>query len=154
MSDSEEMHSVRKIEKPFGVYVLTIFDFVAIGLVPLIAIVLVRDQPELDIPFLSFVLPLPAMVASIWAMTGDNFGRWLLLVFVTVTSILMIAGNLNSLAAGVLAGVDAIRAVGTIVRGVFWIAINWWYFNRGETVAYYKRHERRDTAYRAEQKGV
>jgi hypothetical protein len=44
--------------------------------------------------------------------------------------------------------------VGTIVRGVFWIAINWWYFNRGETVAYYKRHERRGTAHRAKQEGV
>jgi hypothetical protein len=149
MSDSQEKQIGRKTEKPFGVYMLTISDFVAFGLVPLIAVVMVKDQPEVDIPFLSFVLPLPAMVVSIWAMTGDNFGRWLLLVFVTVTSTLMIVGNLNSVAAGLLTGLDALRAVGVIVRGVFWIAINWWYFNRVETVAYYKRHEPREIVHRA-----
>jgi len=145
MTNSAETRNGRKVAKPLGVYIITVSDFVAVGVVPLVAIMLLKGNPDVDIPFLSFLLPIPAMVASVWAMAGDNLGRLLLLGLVTVSSLLMITNSLGLLAGGVVTGPSAIRVGGAIVRGLFWIGINWWYFNREATVAYYKRHKLRDT---------
>ena len=131
----------REIEKPLGIYIITVFDFITFGVVPLIGIVLLWGNAEVHMTFVSFLLPFPAMIASVWAMTGDNIGRWLLLGFVTVASLLTITNSLNLLAGGLVQGETAISAVAAVTRGLFWIGINWWYFNRQGTAAYYNRHK-------------
>ena len=144
MSSSAETHRSRKVERPFGVYVITAFDFIALGLVQLIGIIMLNRMSEEEIPLANFVLGVSlavlAMAASVWALAGDNIGRWLLLVLVTVSSLLLITQSVILMASGVATGRYAITAAGAIVRGLFWIGINWWYFNRKETVAYYKRN--------------
>lgn len=143
MTSSVESHIRRKVERPFGVYLITAFDFIAVGVVPLIGIVLLNRMSEEEIPLANFVLGVSlavlAMAASVWALVGDNIGRWLLLALVTISSLLLITNSLILMAGGVATGRYAITAVGAIIRGLFWIGINWWYFNRKRTVAYYKR---------------
>jgi heme/copper-type cytochrome/quinol oxidase subunit 4 len=60
------------IKKPVGVYIITIFDFIAVGLVQLIAIIWLNRQTEVELPFASFILRVSlavlAMAASIWAL--------------------------------------------------------------------------------------
>jgi hypothetical protein len=144
MSSHVESHIRRKVERPFGVYLITAFDFIAVGLVPLISTVLLNRMSEEEIPLAAFVLSVSlavfAMAASVWALAGDNIGRWLLLMLVTISSLLLITNSLILMAGGVATGRYALMAVGAIIRGLFWVGINWWYFNRNRTVAYYKRN--------------
>ena len=133
----------RRIARPIGLYIITVFDFVAVGLVPLFAVVWVARSTEVELPFaailISVGLAVMVMAASIWAWVGDNAGRWLLLILVTISSLLLILNNVLLISGGVTFGSTAIPNVGWIVRATFWIGINWWYFNRRHVVAYFKR---------------
>src|SRR6267142_3378554 len=87
----------RRIAKPIGPYIITVFDFVAVGLVPLLSVVVVARRSDVDLPFVavlvSVALSILVMAASVWAWVGDNAGRWLLLVLVSVSSLLLILNN-------------------------------------------------------------
>ncbi len=52
-------------------------------------------------------------------------------VLMIVNSAILLSGSAAAVSQGGLTG--------NIVRGVFWIAANWWYFNRTSVVDYYKR---------------
>ena len=144
-----EVPTKRRIAKPIGLYIISVFDFIAVGLVPLLAVVWVARSSETELPFaavlISVGLAVLVMAASFWAWFGDNAGRWLLLVLVTVSSLLLILNNLLLISGGETSGATAIPNVGWIVRATFWIGINWWYFNRRHVVAYFKQpdHEPR-----------
>ena len=133
----------RRVMKPLGLYIITALDFFAVGLLPLITIVWVARSSEGDVSFigvlLSVGLAMSTMAASVWAFVGDNAGRYLLLVLVTLTSLLIIGNSLLSLRSED-AGVSEIRSIGWVVRATFWIGINWWYFNRAHVVTYFKRN--------------
>jgi hypothetical protein len=140
MSDTAETLPDREIEKPLGVYVMTAIDFLGFGLVPLIAAFFVIFSPDIYLPSediaVAIIVAVMGIVSSIWAMTGDNFGRWLLLVVITVGTLLIVINTLSLMAAGEMTRSYAVVAF----RRVLWTGINWWYFNRKETAAYYKRH--------------
>jgi hypothetical protein len=132
----------RKKEKPIGVHILTAFDFIAIGLIPAIATLWVGFGIEIEISLawfaISLGLALLTMGAAVWAWTGDNPGRLLLLALVTVSSALIIFNNISILSADNVEGAGTIRSVINILHGLFRIAINWWYFNLKKTIDYYK----------------
>jgi hypothetical protein len=66
----------RRIEKPGGVYLMTAYDFIAMGLIPFISMIFTLSHPNLGYGFVevfvSLVLCLAVMGASVWALTGDN----------------------------------------------------------------------------------
>ena len=132
----------RRIAKPIGLYIITVFDFIAVGLVPLLSVIVVARSPDVDLPFFAILISVGlgvlVMAACVWAWVGDNAGRWLLLVLVSISSLLLILNN--ALLISDDSGIHAISNVGWIVRATFWIAINWWYFNRRHVVAYFKQN--------------
>lgn len=134
----------RRIAKPIGLYIIAVFDFIAVGLVPLLSVVLFARHADVDLPFaevlISVGLPILVMAACIWAWVGDNAGRWLLLVLVTITSLLLILNNVLLMSGYDDSDSNGTRNVGWIVRASFWIGINWWYFNRRHVVAYFKQN--------------
>lgn len=140
-----QVQTKRRIAKPLGLYIITIFDFIAVGLIPLLMIVLVLRSADLELPFwavlLSVAIPVFVMAASVWAAFGDNTGRWLLLAFVTLMSLLLIINNLILFSTGEVPRQQTLRAAGIIIRAAFWIAVNWWYFNRAHVVAYFKQNK-------------
>jgi hypothetical protein len=79
------------------------------------------------------------MSMSVWACVGDNIARWLLLSAVTLTAGTWIINAVFILSNFELSGSERPRVIGFISRGVISLALNWWYFNRESTVAYYKR---------------
>ena len=79
------------------------------------------------------------MGASVWACVGDNIGRWLLLSAVTLTAVMWIVNAVFILSNMELSGSERPSVIGFISRGVISLVLNWWYFNRKTTVAYYKR---------------
>jgi hypothetical protein len=79
------------------------------------------------------------MAAAVWACVGDNIGRWLLLSTVTLVAVLWITNAGLILSNMDLAREVKPRVIGFISRGTISLALNWWYFNRKSTIAYYKR---------------
>jgi hypothetical protein len=138
-----ELPATRRIAKPLGVYILTAIDFFVIGLLPLLAIVLVARSSETDIPFAAIVisvgLAVLVMAATGWAWVGDNAGRWFLLITVTISCLLVIGNGLLFISGGERSGVAKIPNFAPMIRATFWLVINWWYFNRRSTVAYFKQ---------------
>jgi len=79
------------------------------------------------------------MAFSGMACVGDNIGRWLLLSAVTLTVVIWIYHALFILSNMDLSSGEKPSVIGFIPRA-FGLVLNWWYFNRRTTVAYYKRN--------------
>ena len=134
----------RRLAKPIGLYIITAFDFIGIGLAPLLSVVLVARRSDVDLPFagvlFSVGLAISVMAACVWALVGDNAGRWLLLTLVTISSSLLILNNALLIFGDNTSGTSVIASVGWIVRATFWMGINWWYFRRSHVVAYFTQN--------------
>lgn len=133
----------KRIERPLGVHLVTIYDFLVVGLIPLLTLVLFlrNSDTEMSLPatMLSVGLYLVVMAISVWACVGDNIARWLLLSAVTLTAIMWILNAVFILSNMDLSSGEKPGVIGFISRGIISLALNWWYFNRKTTVAYYKR---------------
>ena len=145
-----EVQTQRRIAKPIGLYIITVFDFIAVGLIPLLTVIIGVRNSESEFPFfvilVSVGLPVLVMAATVWAWVGDNVARYLLLALITLLSVLLVINNVVLLSSGEASGDNVIPSVGVIVRATFWIGINWWYFNRSHVVAYFKQHKWRRRA--------
>src|SRR5262249_42265251 len=126
-----------------GLYVMAAFDFLVVGVIPLLTFVLSARNSEEEV---SLVLALTSvatyfcvMGAAVWAWSGDDTGRWILLSTVTFVALHWIVNASLTLAESELAAGDKPRVVGFISRGSLALALNWWYFTRKSTVAYYKQ---------------
>ena len=135
---------MRRIERPLGVYIMAAYDFLVVGVIPLLLFVLEARNSEAEV---SFVLALTSvatyfcvMGAAVWAWSGDNTGRWILLSTVTFVVLQWIVNASLALAGSDLAFGEKPRAIGYISRGAIALALNWWYFNRKSTVAYYQQN--------------
>jgi hypothetical protein len=135
--------SRRRIAKPLGIYIITAFDGIAIGLFPLILLIFLDNNPSIKISefdyYLSAVLQIIVVAAAMGAMMGEELGRRILLGAVTAVSISMILNTINYLSSSQEASPQSIGLVGNITRGIFWIIINWWYFNRKGVIEYYRQ---------------
>ena len=130
---STDAPTKRRIAKPLGVYILLPFDFLIFGLLPLVGILIQSREPGFEIS-LVIITPLVAlavgtMAACVWAWTGDNPARHLVVALVTLSALVYIV--LPILGEG---------SYKFVIRGTFWIVINWWFFFRQSTAAYYKQH--------------
>src|SRR6266404_3988983 len=78
----------KRIDRPLGVYLITTYDFLVVGLIPLLTFFLFarNSDTEMSLPatMLSVGLYVVVMAFSVWACVGDNIGRWLLLSAVTL----------------------------------------------------------------------
>jgi hypothetical protein len=134
----------KRIDRPLGVYFITIYDFLVVGLLPLLmfGFYLRNSDSEMSLPatMLSVGLYVLVMAFSVWACVGDNIGRWLLLSAVTLTVMMWIINAVFILSNMDLSSGEKPSVIGFIPRGVLALVLNWWYFNRRSTVAYYKRN--------------
>lgn len=110
---------------------------------PLLTLGLFLRHSDAEFSFITTLLSVGlyfiVMGASVWACVGDNIGRWLLLSAVTLTAVgwinaTLILSNMD------LASGEKPSVIGFISRGIISLVLNWWYFNRKTTVAYYKRN--------------
>lgn len=134
---------MRRIEKPLGLYILATADFLVIGVMPLLTFILAARNSETEVPVFqvltSVVVYLCVMGAAVWAWSGDNAGRWVLLSTVTFIALQWIVHATLALAGSDIESGQKPRVIGFISRGLMALALNWWYFNRKSTVAYYKQ---------------
>lgn len=134
---------MRRIERPIGLYIMAAYDFLVVGVIPLLTFVLAVRNSEEEFSFvlvlMSVALYFCVMGAAVWAWSGDNTGRWILLFTVTVVALLWIVNAIVVLSGSEIMSGDKPRVIGFITRGSIALALNWWYFNRQSTVAYYKQ---------------
>src|SRR6185436_6765562 len=112
----------KRIDRPLGVYLITIYDFLVVGLIPLVTFFLFarNSDAEMSLPatMLSVGLYVVVMAFSVWACVGDNIGRWLLLSAVTLTAVMWIINAVFILSSTELTGSERPSVIGFISRGV------------------------------------
>ncbi len=122
---------------------MAIYDFVVVGVIPLLTFVLAVRNSEAEVPFylvlLTVALYFWVMGATVWAWSGDNTGRWALLATVTFVALQWIVNAILALSGSDIERGYKPGVIGFISRGSIALALNWWYFNRKTTVAYYKQ---------------
>jgi len=121
---------------------MAVYDFVVVGVIPLLTFVFALRNSDDEIPFVAVLLSVAlyfcVMGAAVWAWSGVNIGRWILLAAVTVVALQWIV-NASLFLAGSESAYQP-RGIGFITRGATALGLNWWYFNRNSTIAYYKQN--------------
>jgi hypothetical protein len=133
---------MRQKERPFGLWVLPAFDALVIGLIPLVGLLIIYQDPdaEISVVTLTFTAALRLLViaAAYGTWAGDNTFRLILLHSVTLSSLLMIINSGEWLQELIKThDVEVFKLIAIIYRGVIWIVINWWYLNRKKTRDYF-----------------
>ena len=135
---------MRRIQRPIGVSIIAVYDFLVVGVIPLLTFVFAVRNSEQEFPFvevlISVALYFCVMGAAVWAWSGDNIGRWILLGVVTFVAILWIVNAIYFLSGSEVESSYQPRVIGFISRGSIALVLNWWYFNRKTTIAYYKQN--------------
>jgi hypothetical protein len=129
---------MRQKDRPFGLWALPVFDALAVGIIPLMGLLVLYQDPDVEISVVTLVLTaalrLTVIAAAYGTWAGDNTFRLVLLHSVTLSSLLMIIGSGEWLQEMIKThNVEVIQLIGNIYRGVIWIVINWWYLNRKKT---------------------
>jgi len=138
---------MKRIQRPIGVYVMTILLVFGAGILPLLHVAVLiqeaRQQSDIEISFtlvfVSIFLPVFSLASAIWAFVGHNEGRIAVLIFVSLNflwwmflALINIANSDEEILNGVLFLIGFIRPV--VMFGLFW-----WYFTKKDVVAYYKQ---------------
>lgn len=139
---------MKRIQKPIGIYVMTILIFLGLGALQLLGylttIANANGEAPFPIVFVSVFVCMFSGAAAVWAFYGDNLARICLLVFVT--------GNVMWLAFLIILAIsyptenDKMHGLGLIpvlVRPAFWLCLTWWYFTKADVVAYYRQESER-----------
>jgi len=134
---------MRRIERPLGVYYMTAYNIGVVGVIPLLTFVLAVRNSEAEVSFVWVLLTVAmyfcVMGAAVWAWSGEDMGRWILLSVVTFVALQWIIHAILTLSGSDVVSGGKPRVIGFISRGSIALALNWWYFNRKSTVAYYKQ---------------
>ena len=134
---------MRRIERPLGVYLMTAYNIVVVGIIPLLTFVLAVRNSEAESSFVLVLLTVAVyfcvMGAAVWAWSGDDMGRWISLAAVTFVALQWIVNAILALSGSDIVSDGKPGVIGFISRGSIALALNWWYFNRKSTVAYYKQ---------------
>lgn len=135
---------MKKLDKPIGLYILTILDFLVLGVLPFFGNMMqIRGSDEhfpFIIVFVWLFLPVFTAASAVWAYTGDNGGRIALLVFVSLNMLWVVFNALTFIAYDEEGQIkNGGLAINVLLRTGFWMAINWWYLNRKDVVAYFRQ---------------
>src|ERR1041385_6731331 len=113
---------MRRIEKPIGLYLITAYDFLVVGVIPLLTFILAARNSEAEVPVFqvltSVVVYLCVMGAAVWAWAGDNAGRWVLLSTVTFIALQWIVHAILALAGSDIESGQKPHVIGFISRGL------------------------------------
>lgn len=139
-----EDHPLRP-ERPFGVSLLTIWDGIAIGILPVFreGITLATSSSNEDISIISLCLaiglPIAIVSAAIGTFKGNDRARLGLLILLAIYFSLNIFQNITLLIAGNLTPEEQVPNLGGIFVSIISLFINLWYFLRPSTIAYFRR---------------
>jgi hypothetical protein len=132
-------------ERPLGVTLLTIWDGIAVGVIPAmrsgIIIASNSNQDQISIINLCLEIGLPVVVvtAALGTFRGNDRARLGLLILLTLYFGLNAFQNAVLLASGNLTPDDQLRSIGGILSAFISVSVNLWYFLRPQTIAYFRK---------------
>jgi len=134
----------KRIAKPIGVYILTICIFLRFGVFQLIRDFDAMQDAEQQTPFLIAIILIGRNVfvggAAVLAYFGENWGRILLLVIVSLNVLWTIFSVITYFS--YRENGQNITLIGNILfNPLFWLIVCWWYLNKENVVKYYKQDE-------------
>ncbi|HEX8247967.1 MAG TPA: hypothetical protein VF599_07335 [Pyrinomonadaceae bacterium] len=137
---------MRRIEKPFGLYVVTLVDFAAFGVLQFFKTIAdarnAAEETSFPTIFIALFLSIFTAAAAVWAFLGDNSGRYALLFFITL-NVLWLVGNLSVLILN--EGLESKSNIYILIaagKTVWAFGANWWYLTTGEIVEYFNRQSK------------
>lgn len=132
-----------RVDKPIGLYVLTILVILGYGIVPLgFAYYNVRSSEggiPFTIVFISFLLPTFSIGAAVWAFVGDNEGRISLLAIGSLNFLWWVFLSVMDVANSGAEGFYGALFFMQMIRPIVFFVLFWWYLTKKDVVAYYKR---------------
>lgn len=140
------MEDVQKItvQKPIGIYVLTICIFIRFGVFQFITDFNAISNSEKETPLLIAMILIARNVfvaaSAVWTFTGDNWGRVSLLAIVSL-NVLWTIFTLIIFVAFSESEQNFRLFVDISLNPLFWLVICWWYLNKKNVVRYYERNE-------------
>lgn len=133
-----------QIQKPLGVYILTICIFLRFAVFQFITDFNSIRDADSQIPFLIAIILIGRNVfvagAAVWACLGENEGRISLLAIVSLNVLWTIFSLITYVSYTESENKIALIA-NVLFNPLFWLVVCWWYLNRENVVKYYKRNE-------------
>lgn len=137
----------KRIQKPIGLYILTICIFLRFGVFQFITDFTAIRDAESEIPFLIAIVLIGRNVfvagASVWAYLGENWGRISLLVIVSLNVLWTIFNVITYFSYNEQEQSFA-QILNILFNPIFWLVICWWYLNTKNVVEYYKQNEQNE----------
>lgn len=129
--------------RPLGVWVLTILNSLVAGVLPLLALVAAMGGnvavPGTEMTAMLLAgLGIGVIGASVGTWQRSDTARIVLLGLLALYHGLNTLGSVMGLSTEGLPATEQASIYGSIVRGIFWIAINFWYFLRPKTRAWFQ----------------
>ena len=134
------METTSRISRPLGVWVLTIYAGLFVGIIPILVIIFFGASSELGLGlFISIPFYIAVMVLAFKTWRGgDRKALNYFLVLVTLNYVLVGINNLIYLISNDIPAEDATRLMGRIIRGVLYPAVYIWYFRKESTLEFFQ----------------
>jgi hypothetical protein len=142
---SQDVEPTPRPERPLGVTILTIWDGITAGVVPVITnmILVVQesniDQISLVTLCLTVGIPIGIITVSLGTFLGNDRARLFLLFLLTLFHGLNSFQNVSMALGGTLSASDQLKAYASAFYSLLILGVNIWYFLRPKTIAYYRR---------------
>lgn len=140
------MENIQKsqIQKPVGVYILTICIFLRFGVFQFISDFNSIQDAEKATPFLITLILIGRNVfvagAAVWAYLGENEGRISLLAIVSLNVLWTIFTVITYFSYSENDSNTSLF-LNILFNPIFWLVVCWWYLNLKNVVKYYERNE-------------
>ena len=132
---------VSKPDRPLGVWLLTIYALVFLGLLPLLLSIMMLLSGSISGNAISIIFPLilcaGIVISAIGAWQGNEKARKLFLVLITINYIFIAINNYLMLNSGEVAAELQRQAWGRVIRGVIYPIGFIWYFSKPSTKEFY-----------------
>jgi hypothetical protein len=132
---------VVKKSRPTGVWILTIYALIFVGIAPLLLSIFMLVTGNAAGNVVSILLSLPISIgvisSAIGAWKGNEKARKSLLVLVTLHYVLIAVNNYFFINSGQVSEDEQIRLWGRVLRGFLYPAIYIWFFNKYTTKEFY-----------------
>ena len=141
MSENLAVPQAVQKSRPAGVWILTIYALIFVGIVPSLLSVFMLVSGNAAGSEFSILVSLPislgVIIGVIGAWKGSERGRKFLLVLITLYYVFIFVNNFLFILSGQVPDDEKIRLWGRVLRGLIYPAVYIWYFNKWTTKAFY-----------------
>ena len=147
------MENSNKLQRPTGVWILTIYAAIFAGIFPLVAVIALfvtgKGQAELGMTPIHLIssigLAMGIIASAIGAWKGSQKAKMILLILITIHYLLIGLNNAYMLWSGLIPKQFQARVIGRVLRGLFYPAIYIWYFRKPSTQEFYSSNSVADS---------